>query len=131
MSSTKAMLITNTSLSYLSGTAVYGLDELPPTSSQIHGHIRRACDLIYDATHLLTEPADAFSAQQKLLHGWENKNGLLVPTKFMKFLPEKILSTCGCGTTCDSKRCKCVNSEHNCVAFCHGKLTVTPCKRLS
>ena len=70
------------------------------------------CDLIYDANHLISEPADAFSAQQKLLHGWENKNGLLVPTKYLKPLPENILFTCGCATTCDTKRCKCFNNEN-------------------
>ena len=112
------------------GAVVYGLDELPPTGSQIRGHIHRACDLIYDANHLISEPADAFSAQQKLLHGWENKNGLLVPTKYLKPLPENILFTCGCATTCDTKRCKCFNNDLRCVPYCHGKLTVTACKRL-
>ena len=87
---------------------------------------------MYDAVHLLTEPASVLSAQQKLLHGWENKNGLLLPSKYLKPLPEKILKTCSCRTTCDTKRCVCCSNNNVCVPFCQGRLTKaeTPCKRL-
>ena len=96
---------------YLKGKS---LNELPPTSSVICGHIRRCFFVIRNAitlleTNVTMDPQD---------FGWTNVSGVLVPERFLRHLPADILVLCQCTGKCNS-RCKCRSSDSNCVHFCH------------
>lgn len=89
------------------------LANLPPTSSVIEGHIQRTLLAVREAVTLLDqrvplEPTD---------YGWEESNGVLVPSKHLKPLPDVLLTVCGC-TRCKTKQCKCRKANLNCCVFC-------------
>ena len=112
---------------FVLGGTVCGLNELPPTSSCIRGHIRRGAFLVHEACTLISNPPQ--SEEDYFNHGWGTKSGVVVPLKFCKPLPQDILGLCGCQSTCTTKQCKCVQTDRKCSLFCHGKATKTPCKR--
>ena len=89
------------------------LATLPPTSSVIEGHIQRTFLAVREAVTLLDqrvslEPTD---------YGWEESDGVLVPSKHLKPLPDVLLTVCGC-KHCKTKRCKCRKANLNCCVFC-------------
>lgn len=89
------------------------LATLPPTSSVIEGHIRRTFLAVREAITLLDqrvplEPTD---------YGWEESDGILLPSKHLKPLPDVLLTVCNC-KNCKTKRCKCRKANLNCCAYC-------------
>ncbi|MES9884561.1 MAG: hypothetical protein ABW185_27265 [Sedimenticola sp.] len=97
---------------YLKGKS---LNELPPTSSVICGHIRRCFFVIRNAITLLEANHDSLDPKD---FGWTNESGVLVPERFLYHLPPNILVLCQCTGKCD-RRCKCRSNDSNCVHFCH------------
>ena len=104
--------------------AVVGLEELPPTSSVIWGHLRRAFYVIRNVLTLLTDASqlDPFD------YGWINQDGMLLPLESLKPIPAKMLSLCGCGGKCNSKRCSCKAADVMCVTYCHKKVVEPICQ---
>ena len=96
------------------------LDCLPPTSSVIRGHIQRAAYLIRQACLLLDLTNDD-RPDDPVENGWINEFGMLLPAKCLKPLPEKVLKSCKCEGTCESKRCTCKAAGVRCIIYCHGK----------
>ena len=66
---------------------VVGLEELPPTSSVIRGHLRRAFYVIRNAFTLLD---DEESQLDPIHYGWINQEGILMPLKSL--IPAKLLT---------------------------------------
>ena len=102
---------------------VIALDDLPPTSSVIRGHIRRAFFDIRNDLTLLEDP----SRLDPLDYSWKNVDGVIVPDKNLKHIPERLLKLCGCEGKCDSKKCICNKSGIHCVIYCHKKIVNSPC----
>ena len=109
---------------YTKSTKIIGLDQLPPTSAVIRAHIRRAYfDVRYDVT-LLAEPPQL----DPLDFCWKECDGVLLPDKSLKPIPEDILKLCGCGGKCDSSKCSCKKTgKYACVMYCHKKVENSPC----
>ena len=77
------------------------MTNIPPTSSVIRGHIRRA---FYVARKVVDHTANDLDCCQ---FGWENAGGGLKPSKCMNPLPPDIMITCKCTGKCESRRCIC------------------------
>ena len=45
----------------------------------------------------------------------------MLPSKSLKPLPPHVLSTCGCGGTCDTNKCKCYANGVKCEMFLPAK----------
>ena len=102
---------------------VIGLDQLPPTSSVIRAHIRRAFyDIKKDIT-LLEEPP----LLDPLDFSWKECDGVLLPDKNLKPIPEILLKLCGCAGKCDNAQCSCKKSSQICVIYCHEKGLSSSC----
>jgi hypothetical protein len=97
---------------YLTGKS---LNELPPTSSTICGHIRRCFYVIRNAITLLEARHNSLDPED---FGWSKEAGVLTPVRFLNPLPPELLMTCQCAGKCDS-RCKCTSNGVSCVLFCH------------
>ncbi len=100
-------------LEFYTSSSVKAFDDLPPTSSVIHGHITRSFYVIRGAVTLLNcnnrcelDPTDFW---------WENVDGALKPTKYLKLLLPDLLTPCTCGGKCDTKRCGCKSGGVRCV----------------
>ncbi len=87
--------------SHTRSSVASALDDLPPTSSAIHGHIKRYFYVIRGAVTLLDNHCELDPTD----FGWDNVEGSLKPTKCLKPLPAQLLTTCKCGGKCDTKRC--------------------------
>ena len=71
--------------------SILGLDALPPTSSVIVGHLKRAFYVTRNAlTLLVPEPI----ALDLLSYGWFNQDGTLLPLKCLEAIPVNFLSIC-------------------------------------
>ena len=92
------------------------LNELPPTSAVIRGHIRRCFYLIRNVVTLLETRQTGLDPED---FGWTTTNGVLCPTTFMHRLSPELLVVCSCSGKCDTRRCKCKASDVRCVLFCH------------
>ncbi len=103
-------------------TAIPAIDDLPPTSSVVRGHITRSFFVVRGAITLL----DDITALDPTNFGWSNGDGCLKPKKHLKRLPVALVTTCNCGGRCESNRCSCRACGIKCVSFCHKKI-----KRLS
>ena len=99
---------------YLIGT---GIDSLPPTSSSVRGHIYRGL-LVYRATHLLELEPEELDPYE---YAWEESNGIMLPSKFLKCIPANKLSKCSCAEKCSKGPCKCRLENEKCTLFCHEK----------
>jgi hypothetical protein len=108
-------------------SASAGIDALPPTSSEIRGHIQRGAFLVYQACHLLATADERDARMEPLQHGWEEHFGALLPSKFLKPLPQSLLTICKCAGKCDTRRCGCRSAAVLCVIFCHGKTDNSSC----
>lgn len=104
---------------YKSGKA--GIDALPATSSEIKGLIKRAWYFVRKACTLLEVGNKHQTPQEALDHGWDEHLGVLLPSKCMRPLPKRMLTTCKCVGECDTRRCGCCSANVKCVTFCHGK----------
>jgi len=109
-------------------SAVCGIDQLPPTSSVIRGHISRAAYLINKACNLLVTAHEQEEPLEATDHGWEEKFGTLLPSKYLKPLPSSTVCICKCSGKCDTRRCGCRVAKVKCAMFCHGKNDKTSCK---
>ena len=70
-------------------TSTVGIDALPPTSSEIRGHIERGAFLVHRACQLLATANEREARLQPLQHGWEEHFDALIPSKCMNPLPRK------------------------------------------
>lgn len=104
---------------YTSTKNAKSLDALPPTSSTIAGHIKRAhCVLrsVFKIIDLQTfEPIDYAN------HGWVWECGLLLPDPCLNPFPSNKIMTCDCRGKCKNNRCACKKQNENCTIFCHKK----------
>ena len=103
-----------------------GLHELPPTSSVIQEHIRRAHYVVYNAINLLRdnptlEPHEC---------SWIKQDGLLLPDKKLNFLPFRILNLCNCAGKCCTRRCSYKAAELSCILYCHKKADKSACENM-
>ena len=78
---------------------VIGLEQLPPTSSVVRDHIRRAFYDIRNDVTLLDDPP----VLDPIDYSWKDLDGVMVPDKHLKPIPENILKLCGCVGKCDTK----------------------------
>ena len=76
-----------------------GLDQLPPTSSVIRGHIQRAYFDIRNDITLLEDPPQL----DPLDFGWKDVDGVLLPEKNLKPIPDTLRKLCGCAGKCDKQ----------------------------
>ena len=111
-------------------SANIGIDALPPTSSEIRGHIQRGAFLVHKAYRLLVTTDEREARLQPLDHGWEEQFGMLLPSKCLNPLPRGLLTICKCAGKCDTERCGCRSAKVNCVTFCHRKAKISSCKNL-
>jgi hypothetical protein len=107
-----------------------GIDALPPTSSEIRGHIQRGAFLVRKACQLLATADEHGARLEPLDHGWEEHFGALLPSKCLKPLSGSFLTICKCAGKCDTRRCGCRSAGVLCVIFCHGKTDNSSCKNL-
>lgn len=103
--------------------SLVGIEELPPTSSVIRGHLKRAFYVIRNALTLI---ADA-SQLDPTHYGWINQDGTLLPLKCLKPIPARIRTLCNCSGKCNSKRCSCKAADVMCVIYCHKKVVEPIC----
>ena len=108
--------------------ASIGIDALPPTSSEIGGHIQRGAFLVHKACRLLVTTEERDARLQPLDHGWEEQFGMLLPSKYLNPLPRDLLTICKCVGKCE--RCGCCSAKVNCVTFCHRKARNSSCTNL-
>ena len=94
------------------------LNMLPPTSAVMRGHILRGFYLIRKAVSLLDDDPIEMNPVD---FGWNGETGILLPSKFLKPLPNVLRTTCKCTSDC-AKRCKCKAANLKCVVFCHNKI---------
>jgi len=101
------------------GSVVKALDNLPPTSSVIRGHLTRSFYVIRNVLTLLDvlQPAGLDPCD----YGWEHKSGFLIPKQYLLPMPANILVTCNCAKHCTTRQCKCRTEEKICTEFCHKK----------
>ena len=95
-----------------------GLDQLPPTSSVIRGHIQRAYFDIRNDITLLEDPPQL----DPLDFGWKDVDGVLLPEKNLKPIPDTLRKLCGCAGKCDKHSCICKKLNQICVIYCHKKI---------
>jgi hypothetical protein len=107
-----------------------GIEAIPPTSSEIRGHIKRGAFLVHKTCQLLATAAanESDARLQPSRYGWEEHFGTLLPSKCMKPLPRSLLTTCECAGKCKSRRYGCRSAGVVCNIFCHGKTDTFLCK---
>ena len=91
------------------------LESLPPTSSSVNLHLKRAHHVIRNVASLLSE----YTARDPKLSGWYLENGVLLPDMNLKPLPNDIKVHCKCQGKCSNKRCPCQKEGQACTLFCH------------
>ena len=85
---------------------------LPPTSSSIHGHLKR-CHYVIRSIKLLLD--DFCERPQD--HGWAEIDGYLIPNKYLVPMPLHYTVRCGCKSRCTG-RCRCAKLLAICTEFC-------------
>ena len=109
-------------------TSTVGIDALPPTSSEIRGHIQRGAFLVHRACQLLATNNERGAELEPLHHGWKEHFGALLPSKCLLPLPRSLLTICKCAGKCNTLRCGCRAASNFCVIYCHGKTKNSSCK---
>ena len=94
------------------------INVLPPTSSVLHGHIKRAFYCVRKVLCLL-DVSVTRPVTDSTKYGWVKDNDTLLPDKCLKPLPQRMLVVCMCTGTCGSTRCVCKKAGVKCVIFCH------------
>ena len=102
---------------YTSTKDAKALESLPPTSSSILGHIRRAHYVIRNVLCLV----DKHRMGDQVEHGWLWDCGVLLPDQCLNPLPNVMTITCKCEGKCITKRCICRKLNQQCTIFCHQK----------
>ena len=88
------------------------VDNLPPTSHLLRGHILRA----FYATHIQIHCLDSQSIDP-VLYGFEESDGLLLPSKNSRVCPDDLIDSCRC-LKCATVHCTCRKSLMPCCLFC-------------
>ena len=102
---------------YLGSKAAKTFESLPPSSSVIHGHIRRAFFVVRRVMFLLDDSHEDLDTTD---FGWTvDMNNNLLPDKCLKPLPSHITVLCKCKGKCVSRACLCKQKEVRCVLFYH------------
>jgi len=112
-------------------SATVGFEALPPTSSEITGHIQRGAFLVHRACHLLEAVDTRLSESEPLEHGWTEHFGTLLPSKCLNPLPLAMLTLCKCVGKCDTGRCGCRSAGVSCTVLCHRKAYNPSCANLT
>ena len=89
-------------------------DQLPPTTKEIHEHIRRAYFVTHQMISLLHPQPMSLEATA---YGFEEREELLLPTKVEVPISEEYTIVCNC-TKCSSNRCVCRKHGLPCLKFC-------------
>ena len=89
------------------------IEDLPPTSYAILGHIKRA----YYTCHVMLTCLDGKIHLDPQQFGYEAKDGLLVASKFQRLIPDRLVQYCSC-LKCSTVRCYCRKSGVPCCIFC-------------
>ena len=89
---------------------------LPPTSNSIvNGHIRRWWYIYKKMANLFSAEFDDLSPED---YGWSVEDGILLPEKSLKLLPDEYCTICSCKAGCKNKRCSCFKDGMVCSEFC-------------
>ena len=98
------------------------IHSLVPSSKCIrNGHITRMYYLIRRLSSLLDKH---FTSPDPTLYGWKEKNGYLLPRKYLNKMPNSLIRTCNC-KDCSSKNCSCYRTISSCTIYCRcGGLTL-------
>ena len=102
-----------------------GIDGLPPTSSVVKSHIRRGAFSLRHKCSIIGAERN-FQQNSAADNGWGVVFGVYLPEKNLRFIPDRLIATCNCGSDCTTRRCKCFKEIMDCVIFCHGKRR-SPC----
>ena len=89
-------------------------DQLPPTTKEIHEHIRRAYFVTHQMVSLLHPQPMSLEATA---YGFEEREELLLPTKVEVPIPEEYTIVVNC-TKCSSNICVCRKHGLPCLRFC-------------
>ena len=104
-----------------------GIYALPPTSSEIRGHILRGAFLVKRACRLLATDNERDARFEPVEHEWEEHFGTLLPSKCMRRLSHNVVAICRRAGKCDTQRCGCRSAGVTCVIFCYGKKDNSSC----
>ena len=104
---------------YTSAKSSKSLDSLPPTSSVVLGHLKRAHCILRSLIKILDrEPYDLIDYTN---HGWVWDCGVLLPDQCLNPLQTNKTLTCYCKGKCKNRRCVCRRENEVCTIFCHKK----------
>ena len=98
--------------------AFKGLEMLPPTSSSIHGQLYRGFFVLRNALTLISSTTNECEPGK---FGWESQSGHLLPTKFLRTLPEDKVVTLPASALANVKQNVVVAKlpVFLCVTYCH------------
>ena len=108
--------------------AKIGIDTLPPTSSEIRGHIQRGAYLVRKACQILATADEREAKLQPLEYGWEEHFSALLPSKCLNPLSPSLLTDCKCAGKCNTQRCGCRSATLKCVILCYGTIQNSSCE---
>ena len=60
---------------------------------------------------------------------WKECDGILLPDKNLKHIPEEKLKICGCAGKCDNAKCNCKKSSQTCMIYYHKKGSKFPLRK--
>lgn len=86
--------------------------DLPPTSFATNGHILRA----FYATYMQISCLEYIQVDPREF-GFEDSDGLLLPSSFGRLVPEDLPQCCSC-TKCATRRCICRDNNVSCCIYC-------------
>ena len=107
--------------------SIFFLD-LPPTSLETRVHCLRAIYNTYLYKHAMRVKSMPFLNPKD--YGYEELDGLLVPSRYTQLQPEDLIQPCNC-TACATPRCKCRAAVESCCVYCKCSGKVPPCKNPS
>ena len=94
------------------------VQNLPPTSDVVRGHILRSFFVIRRQVNLLNPN---YKPLQPENYGWKNtEQSILLPEKFLNPIPDQLIVTCGCKseTPCKRNQCSCRRANVKCTTYC-------------
>ena len=90
------------------------VNELPPTSSAMHGYLLRSHYFVYICSSLLDTGSKVLEPTN---YGWFMQNGLLVPAKNFTTMPSHFTTKCHCKKGC-ARDCGCKRKLEKCTKYC-------------
>ena len=99
-----------------------GVTDLPPTSYTTKGHILRA----FYTTHIQLHCFDMPDTDPHNF-GFEDVDGLLVPSRFYRIIPDDLPQSCTC-KKCATRRCICREAGISCCVYCGCSVDESACK---